>query len=66
MVHHCLRLIAGYIILPQVVPKSLLARANAALEHWEQTDAAEYPPPLCLGDERTASNLYISNVMEGD
>ena len=35
MVHHCLRLIAGYIILPQVVPKSLLARANAALERWE-------------------------------
>ena len=33
---------------------------------YENMAPADYPPPLALGDQRTESNLYISNIIEGD
>ncbi len=56
----------GYIVLEQVVPPALVAACNAALDRFEAMEAADYPPPVVLGQERTPENLYISNIMEGD
>ena len=56
----------GYIVLKGVVPQDVVEQCNAALDRFEKMDSAEYPPPLVLGDQQTESNLYISNIMEGD
>ena len=56
----------GYLVLRAVVPAALVEACNAALDRYEHMDESDYPSPLCLGQERTADNLYISNIMEGD
>ena len=56
----------GYIVLKQVVPAHVLESCNAALDRFEQMDPDAYPAPLQLGDQRTDSNLFISNILEGD
>ena len=70
----------GFVVLRQVVPPECIRAANAALDRFEAlappvgtggTDAAStaaggLPAPCVLGDVRTESNLYISNVLEGD
>ena len=56
----------GYIVLKGVVPAAVVAACNQALDRFETMEEADYPPPLCLGDQRTQQNLYISNILEGD
>jgi hypothetical protein len=56
----------GYLVLPQVVSPDFVAACNTALDRYETMDEADYPPPLCLGQERSPENLYISNIIEGD
>lgn len=65
----------GFIVLRQVVPQHVIQAANRALDRLEQlappcgtgsSAAGDLPVPCVLGDERTQSNLYISNVLEGD
>ena len=70
----------GFVVLKQVVPQDVLRAANEALDRLEAlappcgagavstelTVAGDLPPPCVLGDERTESNLYISNILEGD
>ena len=56
----------GYIVLKQVVHADVLESCNAALDRFEQMDPAAYPAPLQLGDQRTDSTLFISNILEGD
>lgn len=56
----------GYLVLPGVLAPELVAACNAALDRYEELDPVEYPAPLCLGQERTKENLYISNILEGD
>ena len=56
----------GFIVLKGVVPAAVVADCNRALDHFEVMDAADYPSPLCLGNERTAGNLFISNILQGD
>eukprot|EP01044_Picomonas_judraskeda_P018004 COSAG03_NODE_3489_length_1985_cov_662.415164_1_plen_106_part_10 len=69
----------GFVVLRQVVPQDVIRKANEALDRLEalappcgtgstsgaQTAAGGLPPPCVLGDQRTESNLYISNVLEG-
>ena len=56
----------GYLVLPGVLAPELLAACNSVLDRYEKLAESEYPAPLCLGQERTAENLYISNILEGD
>lgn len=56
----------GYVVLKGVVPSDIVDAANRALDRFEEMAPDDYPPPLQLGAERTASNLYISNILEGD
>ena len=56
----------GYLVLPGVLAPELLAACNSVLVRYEKLAESEYPAPLCLGQERTAENLYISNILEGD
>lgn len=56
----------GYLVLDQVVGADILAAANTALDRYESMAESDYPAPLQLGQERSAENLYISNVIEGD
>ena len=56
----------GYIVLRDVVPSAVVAACNQVLDRFETMDEADYLPPLCLGDQRTQQNLYISNILEGD
>lgn len=56
----------GYIVLKGVVSADRLRACNEALDRYESMDPAAYPVPLCLGQERTEDNLYISNILEGD
>ena len=56
----------GYIALKGVVPAAVIAACNQVLDRFEIMEEADYPPPLCLGDQRTQQNLYISNILEGD
>ncbi len=56
----------GYIVLKGVVSADQLRACNEALDRYESMDPAAYPVPLCLGQERTEDNLYISNILEGD
>ena len=55
----------GYIVLKGVVPDGVVKASNAALDRFESMDTGAYPTPLCLGDQRTEQNLYISNILEG-
>ena len=56
----------GYIALKGVVPAEVVKACNEVLDRYEGLDEEDYPPPLCLGQERTKENLYISNILEGD
>ena len=56
----------GYLVLKGVVPAAILRACNAALDRFEHLSEDEYPPPLCLGQERSEQNLYISNIIEGE
>ena len=56
----------GYLVLEDVVPPAYVEACNRALDRYETMDSDAYPSPLCLGQERTPDNLYISNILEGD
>ena len=56
----------GYLVLEDVVPADTIIACNSALDRFEQTPVADYPEPVCLGQERSPENLYISNIIEGD
>ena len=56
----------GFLVLEQIVPPEMVVAANAALDRFEEMDESDYPAPLCLGQERSDENLYISNIIEGD
>lgn len=56
----------GYIVLKNVVPQPVIAACNAALDRFENMPPEEFPPPLVLGTPKTAQELYISNILEGD
>jgi len=56
----------GYLVLKNVVPPDVVAACNAAMERFENMDDAEYPDPICYGTTRTESELYLSNILEGD
>ena len=55
----------GFIVLEDVVPKSVIEACNEALDEFEEMSPEDYPPPLCLGTEKTEQELYISNILEG-
>lgn len=54
----------GYIALPGVLSSELLQSCNEVLDYYESLDEEKFPSPLCLGQERTKENLYISNILE--
>ena len=54
----------GFIVLEDVVPRSVLEACNQSLDEFEEMDPGDYPPPLCLGTEKTEEELYISNILE--
>ena len=54
----------GYIVIPEVLSAKQLKECNHELDLLEHTDPVDYPEPLCLGQERTKENLYISNILE--
>ena len=54
----------GYIVLEDVVPKSVVEACNKALDPLEDMPPEDYPPPLCLGTPKTEQELYISNILE--
>ena len=56
----------GYIVLKDVIPQQFIEACNKALDRFEFMDPDTYPPPLCLGTEKTDQELYISNILEGD
>ena len=56
----------GYIVYKGVVPGEVVKACNEVLDRFETMNENDYPPPLCLGDQRTEQNLYISNILEGD
>ena len=56
----------GYIVLKDVIPEHVIAACNVVLDRFENMPPADYPPPLCLGTERTEKELYISNILEAD
>ncbi len=55
----------GFIVLEDVVPQSVIEACNEALDGFEEMSPEDYPPPLCLGTEKTEEELYISNILEG-
>ncbi|MBT4140242.1 MAG: hypothetical protein HOE48_20165 [Candidatus Latescibacteria bacterium] len=56
----------GYIVLENVVPNKVMEACHKALDRFEDMDPEEFPEPLCLGKRKTAQELYISNILEGD
>ena len=56
----------GFIVLKGVVPQTVIDSCNEVLDRYEQMPSEEYPPPLCLGTQRTEQELYISNILEAD
>ncbi len=56
----------GFIVLKEVVPPEVIAACNTALDRFEPVPPEAFPPPLCLGTEKTEQELYISNILEGD
>ena len=56
----------GFIVLKDVVPQAVVNACNSVLDQYENMPPADYPPPLCLGTERTEKELYISNILEAD
>lgn len=56
----------GYLVLENAVPAHLVQACNQVLDCFEEMPESEYPPPLCLGEERSPQSLYISNIVEGD
>ena len=54
----------GFIVLEDVVPRSVIDACNQSLDEFEEMDPEDYPPPLCLGTEKTEEELYISNILE--
>ena len=56
----------GFIVLKGVVPQTVIASCNDVLDRYEQMPPEDYPPPLCLGTQRTEKELYISNILEAD
>ena len=56
----------GYIVLKGVVPAAVVAACNQVLDRFETMDEADYPPPLCLGDQRTQpESLYFKHSRRG-
>ena len=56
----------GYVVLKGVVPKHVVAACNNALDRFENVPPETFPPPLCLGTQKTDQELYISNILEAD
>ena len=56
----------GYLVLEQVVPPATVDSCNRVLDRLETMDPDDFPGPLVLGQEKTAENLYISNILESD
>jgi hypothetical protein len=56
----------GYLVLEGVVAPALVKACNTVLDRFEEIPESDYPPPVCLGEERSAENLYISNIIEAD
>ena len=56
----------GYIVLKDVVPSSVIAGCNQSLDRLEDMHPQDFPPPLCLGTQKTEKELYISNILESD
>ena len=56
----------GYLVLEQAVPPEVVRDCNRVLDRLETMDPADFPEPLVLGTEKTAENLYISNILEAD
>lgn len=56
----------GYLVLRQVVPKETIEACNRVLDVIEQCPPEKYPKGVCLGKPRTASELYVSNIVEAD
>jgi ectoine hydroxylase-related dioxygenase (phytanoyl-CoA dioxygenase family) len=54
----------GYIVLKDVLPAQQVADCNAALAKLEQTKDEDLPYGVSLGKPRSASELYVSNVVE--
>jgi hypothetical protein len=54
----------GYIVLKNVVDPNWIDAANRELDRLESMHPDDYPDPLVLGDPKTDSNLYISNILE--
>ena len=52
----------GFIVLKSVIPQSVIDACNAVLDAYENMPPDDYPPPLCLGTQRTEKELYISNI----
>ena len=56
----------GFIVLKSVIPQSVIDACNTVLDAYENMPPDDYPPPLCLGTQRTEKELYISNILEAD
>ena len=56
----------GYVVLKGVVPKHVITACNNALDRFENMPPETFPPPLCLGTQKTDQELYISNILEAD
>ncbi len=54
----------GFVVLEDVVPRSVIEACNEVLDEFEEMSPEDYPPPLCLGTEKTERELYISNILE--
>ena len=56
----------GYIVLKNVIPKSVIDNCNKVLDRFENMPPEDFPPPLVLGTTKTEKELYISNILESD
>ena len=56
----------GFIALKDIIPQTVVDACNAVLDQYENMPPDDYPPPLCLGTQRTEKELYISNILEAD
>jgi ectoine hydroxylase-related dioxygenase (phytanoyl-CoA dioxygenase family) len=56
----------GYVVLKQALSPDTVATLNAVLDRLEAADPADYPAGVCLGKERQADALYLSNIVEAD
>ena len=54
----------GYVVLKGVVPTQVIDACNNALDRFENMPPSNFPPPLCLGTEKTEKEMYISNIFE--